>query len=379
VIQAQPGEAKAPSPLRSAGALQKLRTFVDGEVSRAEDGGVLFWGSVMRCLSILIFFISLCVGFTAPSRFVVDDDEYLDKIVNACGSLQKQGKLKSLQVLREQVHTKGHSVSLLSPSREKLSAPEICERLRESTLSVGSYYKCPDCGEWHFNSSSGFVVGSDGIVATCCHVITAEDEGVKESYLAVADASGHVFPVQSVLAADTESDTCFVKIDAHNLKPLALRLEALTGERVYCLSHPGGNHFMFTDGMIARVNRRRDELPDDKGRTNSNSALTRPILFLNITAEFAPGSSGAAVVDESANVVGQVSSIAELGEPAMGDDTNAAMPSVPIRFCVAAEEIVRLTKPHLKAEPVVFTPKATPRHGAHSSTNQPVKVPSNRS
>src|SRR5689334_18154591 len=77
------------------------------------------------------------------------------------------------------------------------------------------------------------------------------------------------------------------------------------GDRVYCLSHPGGNHFMFTQGMIARVNRRRDELPSE--RDSSKSTLTRPLLFLNVTAEFAPGSSGAAIVDESANVVGQVS------------------------------------------------------------------------
>src|SRR5437016_1783344 len=136
----------------------------------------------MRRLSVLILFALCSAGVTAPSRFVVDDDEYLDKIVTSCATLMKKGKLKSAQVLREQVQTKGHSLTLASPSREKLSAPEVCDRMRESTLAVGSYYKCPDCGEWHFNSSSGFVISPDGIVATCCHVITAEDEGVKESY-----------------------------------------------------------------------------------------------------------------------------------------------------------------------------------------------------
>jgi len=330
----------------------------------------------MGHLRILILFVFCWTGLAAPSRFVVDDDEYLDKIVNSCAILMKKGKLKSAQVLREQVQTKGHSLILPSPSREKLSAPDVCDRVRESTLAVGSYYKCPDCGEWHFNSSSGFVINSEGIVATCCHVITAEDEGVKESYLAAADSSGHVFPVQSVLAADTEADTCFVKIDAPHLKPLGLRSDIRAGERVYCLSHPGGNHFMFTEGMVARLNRRRDELPDEKGSTNS--VLTRPILFLNVTAEFAPGSSGAAIVDESANVVGQVTSIAELGDPALGDEANGATPSVPIRFCVAAEEILRLTNAHLKPESLVFAPKPPSHHPAHSSTTQTAKVPSIR-
>ena len=79
-------------------------------------------------------------------------------------------------------------------------------------------------------------------------------KGVKESYLIAADDAGRVFPVQSVLAADTESDTCFVKIDAPGLKPLPLRPGVRAGERVYCLSHPGGYFFMFTQGMVARVN-----------------------------------------------------------------------------------------------------------------------------
>ena len=161
----------------------------------------------MARLFVLLLLIFSFPAFAGPKPFVVDDDEYVDKIVNACATLLQKGKLKPLTALREQVHTKGHLVTLPPPAQEKLTPPDICDRLRESTLAVGSYYKCPDCGLWHFNSSSGFVIASNGIVATCCHVIMAEDEGVKESYLAAADAAGHVFPVQSVLAADTEADT----------------------------------------------------------------------------------------------------------------------------------------------------------------------------
>src|SRR5262245_2281750 len=122
-------------------------------------------------LCLLILLASFVGSFAAPNRFVVDDDEYLEKITTSCAALKQKGKLQSLQSLRGQVHTKGRFLKLAPPSREKLTPPQICDRLRESTLAVGSYYKCPDCGEWHFNSSSGFVVGTDGIVATCCHVI----------------------------------------------------------------------------------------------------------------------------------------------------------------------------------------------------------------
>ena len=252
------------------------------------------------------------------------------------------GKLKSLDSLRAQVRNSSLPLKLAPESHQKLAAPDLCDRLRQSTLAVGSYYKCPDCGEWHFNSSAGFVVGEGGIICTCCHVVRAEDEGVKESYLIAADDAGRVFPVQSVLAADTESDTCFVKINAPGLKPLPLRTGVRAGERVYCLSHPGGYYFMFTQGMVARLNRKRNEVLDEHGHTNG--LLTRPILFLNVTAEFAPGSSGAAIADEAGNVVGQVASIADAGEPPAANTNAPPSPSVPVRFCTATEEILRLTK-----------------------------------
>src|ERR1035437_2075132 len=258
--------------------------------------------------------VLLAAGAPAETRrFVIDDEEYVEKVTEASARLLQDGKLKSLDSLRGQVRVEGFPLKPIPLAHQKLDAPELCDRLRQSTLAVGSYYKCPDCGEWHFNSSAGFVVGEGGVICTCSHVVQAEDEGVKESYLIAADDAGRVFPVQSVLAADAESDTCFVKINAPGLKPLPLRTGARAGERVYCLSHPGGYFFMFTPGMVARVNRKRNEVLDEHGHTNG--LLTRPILFLNVTAEFAPGSSGAPIVDEAGNVVAQVASIADAGEP----------------------------------------------------------------
>src|ERR1019366_3405677 len=305
----------------------------------------------------------LTVGTLAETRrFVIDDEEYVEKVTEASARLLQDGKLKSLDSLRGQVRVEGFPLKPIPLAHQKLDAPELCDRLRQSTLAVGSYYKCPDCGEWHFNSSAGFVVGEGGVICTCCHVVQAEDEGVKESYLIAADDAGRVFPVQSVLAADAESDTCFVKINAPGLKPLPLRAGVRAGERVYCLSNPGGYFFMFTQGMVARVNRKRNEVLDEHGHTNG--LLTRPILFLNVTAEFAPGSSGAPVVDEAGNVVAQVASIADAGEPPVGNTNAPPLPSVPVRFCTAAEEILRLAQPSLLAahQPAVSNaPPVRPR------------------
>jgi len=287
------------------------------------------------------------MALASPSRYIIDDDAYSDRVIEAGAKLLKAGKLCSADALRQQVHTRGYPVRLAPLTDRQLEAPDLFDRVRESTLAVGTFYKCKDCKDWHFNSSAGFVVAEGGIVCTCCHVITARDKAVTESYLVAADAHGNVFPIRSVLAADTDSDTCFLKVEASGLKPLPVRSGVRTGERVYCLSHPGGYYFMFTQGMVARLNRRANETFDDQDQATGE--LTRPVLYLNVTAEFAPGSSGGPLVDEAGNVVGQVASIADAGEPDLGDDDFPASPSVPVRFGTAAEEILRLADPKLAA------------------------------
>ena len=316
-----------------------------------------FSQSMPRSLAAVIFWATLLTS-VAPAqspRFIIDDDEYVEQITLAGAKLVAKGKLLALDSLRRQVHTRPCNLKPASPSYQKLEPPALYDHLRASTLTLGTLYKCRDCGDWHFNGSAGFVVGENGVVCTCCHVVMAQDDDVKEGYLLAADAEAHVFPVQSVLAADTDSDTCFVKVDAPALKPLPLRAGIRPGERVYCLSHPGGYYFMFTQGMVARLNRRPNDVVDEHGKTNG--LLTRPILFLNITAEFAPGSSGAPVVDEAGNVVAQVASIADAGEPAGDEQNSPASPSVPVRFCTATEEILRLTQPGLASQPAVRSPK----------------------
>jgi hypothetical protein len=298
----------------------------------------------MKESSLVLILLLWAIGvLPASPRFVIDDEEYVDKVLDGSAKLLEEHKLVSAETLRGQVRTNGCALKLSPLLRQNLEPPELCDRLRESTLAIGSYYQCPDCDEWHLNSSAGFVVGAGGVVCTCCHVVVAKDDKVKESYLVAADAEGRVYPVRSVLAADPEADTCFLKIDGLAAKPLPLRTGVRTGERVYCLSHPGGYYFMFTQGMVARVNRRSNEMLDEHGQTNG--LLSRPILFLNVTAEFAPGSSGAPIIDEAGNVVAQVASITDAGEPSESAATNTPpSPSVPVRFCTAAEEIARLAE-----------------------------------
>ncbi|MEY4386547.1 MAG: hypothetical protein RLY20_1830 [Verrucomicrobiota bacterium] len=309
-----------------------------------------FAASCTRTFSLTcgIGLLLLTHGFSraeAP-RFVVEDDAFLDQVCAAAAKLKNAGKLVPLEKLQCQLNRQYSSVKPASESPRKFSPPDLYDRLLQSTLAVGDFYQCDTCTNWHFMAATAFVVSSDGIISTSYHVVGNGEEPLtdKPDFLVAADHDGNVYPVREVLAADADADTCLLKIDATNLTPLPLRANARTGERVYCLGHPEGYHFLFSEGIVARLMRSRDTMsilePDGE-----HTGKARPSLYLNVTAEFAPGSSGGPIVDEAGNVLGQVQSITSNVEEESTNKSGGSFVSGPVRFCVATEEILRLMQP----------------------------------
>ena len=292
-------------------------------------------------LRTLLALALLLVSMRADDRLVVDDQVFTAKCTAATEELQKAGKLVSFKKLRTQLNRASCELQLPAPRKDKLSAQEVYRTVRESTVVVGTFFKCTKCKAWHFDSSSGFVA-ADGVVSTCHHVVQFEDKRMREGYLVVADATGRVYPITEVLAANAAVDTCLLRVADLALKPLALNPAAEVGARVYCLGHPDGNHWMFTEGLLSRYFINREEAETGK--------IVRPSLYINVTAEYSPGSSGAPVVDECGNVVGQVESITASWETEPGEKGKSVSASygMPLRACVAAEEIAKLA---VKAEP----------------------------
>lgn len=280
------------------------------------------------------------------ARFVVDDEAFLEKVCAEAFKLKQSGKLVTLETLQRQINRQFTSVKPALEARQKFTPPDLYERLLQSTLAIGDFYQCDACTNWHFNAATGFAVASNGIVSTSFHVIGngSENQVGQPDYLVAADHEGHVYPVREVLAADADSDTCLLKIDASGLTPLPLRTDARTGERVYCLGHPEGNHFLFSEGIVARLMRSREVMSafDPQGGASSKA---RASLYLNVTAEFSPGSSGGPIVDEAGNVLAQVQSIANNVETDGTTNTDSMFVGGPVRYCVASEEILRLMRP----------------------------------
>lgn len=303
--------------------------------------------SKMLRLFICLIFLS-SPSFATEDRFVVDDEAFEKHASAAAAILHKAGKLVPLKELRTQLKRPHCELTLPEPRKAALRPQEINRLVRGSTVAVAEFFKCSKCKDWHFESSSGFVV-ADGVVSTSHHVVDVEDEDLKQIYLVVADAKGRVFPVTEVLAANAGSDTCLLKVPGLDLPPLPLARNAQVGDPVFCLSHPDGNHWMFTSGMVSRYFINRETA--DEGEKPAKRKKPAEALYLNVTAEFSPGSSGAPVVDECGNVVGQVEAITTSIEEEKDENGKNVATSygMPLRSCVASEELAKLVRAPAKS------------------------------
>lgn len=174
---------------------------------------------------------------------------------------------------------------------DPLPAASLQELVRSSVVVVGKRYLCGKCERWHVSTASGVVIAPSGVVVTSHHVV----DGRPDSTFAVMTVDGAIHPVVEVLAADEASDVVLLRVDADGLPALPLRPGLAPGEAVHVLSHPDSAFWYFTSGVLAR----RFPFRHQSGKT---------VEMLDVTADFARGSSGGAVVDSTGAVVGIVRS-----------------------------------------------------------------------
>lgn len=228
-------------------------------------------------------------------------------------AMRAESKLLSKQMIQEGIKNPTGLDSkpvLPTPLTEVLSASEIASKLKRSKLYVGWFFKCNHCDNWHLNLGAGFPVAEGGLIATCHHVIAPSDAEMKEGYLVVLDCDGNALKVESVVAADPVSDCALLKIaNSEGLPPLALNLAPKVGGESYVLSNPMGISDYFSHGLINRI------FVNSPSRDLSESETKRH-MRLNVGADWAPGSSGAPVVDHYGNLIGFVAAARQLMGPA---------------------------------------------------------------
>jgi hypothetical protein len=186
-------------------------------------------------------------------------------------------------------------------------------------MRIGWLYLCTECDKWHLGLSGGYAI-TKNTAATCEHVI-APLEDMKEGYLVAADDDDNLFAVTEVLASNQALDTAIVRIKTDNLSPVPFSTDVEPGDTVYCFSDPVDRRGYFSQGMVNRFIKRPflskkelNELGDDNVASGTRAAARKksPSMtptWLEVNTEWAPGSSGSAVLDVYGNAVGHVSEI----------------------------------------------------------------------
>ncbi|HWX21510.1 MAG TPA: serine protease [Candidatus Binatia bacterium] len=264
------------------------------------------------------------------------------KIESASKNLFTAGDALKLAEVKEQLKRTSCQLDLPAPKTARLTAREICASARNGHLRVGWAYFCNKCEDWHINLAGGYSLTTNGAVATCYHVVQPVHE-IRDGCLVAADEAGNVFPVKEILAANRYSDACIVQVEGSGFKPLPLNTNAQPGDAVYCYSDPLDHRGYFSDGIVNRFY----QFPGRRPFSAPRSAGFAP-MRLNVSTDWAPGSSGSAVLDEYANVIGHVSTIATVSEE---EDLDAGVVRFPgptmivFHEAVAARDVLLLIKP----------------------------------
>ncbi len=228
-------------------------------------------------------------------------------LLNKAKVLKDAGKLKlSIDVVKEQLKQPiPGAVEFPAARKERLSAPEIAKAARQAQLQLGWYYLCPRCDHWHLNLAAAYAVANDAI-ATCHHCVEPGAD-MREGYLVAVDHNNEVLPVTSVLAKSQTLDGAILRLEGSKLAPLPMNDIVSPGESAYCFSAPLGQSGYFSEGIVNRFF--WQGTPGKEGTTGMWKTLR-----LNVSTDWAPGSSGAAILDQSGNAIGHVSTIHPLSE-----------------------------------------------------------------
>ena len=253
--------------------------------------------------------------FAQASGVPIECDEILadDALLVAKASVLKDaGKLLSNKQITALLKSpKPAPLVLPAPSVDRLEPRALAERGRKALVRIGWFYLEKRSRKWHVNLSDGYAISADGAVATCQHCIAPEEQEMREGFLIAADASGNVFPVAAVLAQDKEMDAAIIRVEGGNFTPLALNDQTAPGDTVYVFSDPMSAVGYFTSGILNRF-----FWLDGSKSTDAASIEGARNLRIHVGADWAPGSSGAAVLDVCGNAVGHVSAI----DPLVSDD-----------------------------------------------------------
>lgn len=202
-----------------------------------------------------------------------------------------------------------NNLNLPAARKKKLDSRRLYPLCKPSVLGVGQVDFRPKTNDFYLDIfASAAVLTADGVCISNYHVfedlLNATPESLAEQHFIrmVIDKDGNVYPIKSVILADSINDFSVFTIDTRNKRftPIPMGTPAVEGEEIFCLSHPKGNLYYLTKGIVAR------------NQTVRQPKTGRTKLEMQITADYAVCSSGGPIIDKYGNLVGIVGSTLSL-------------------------------------------------------------------
>lgn len=219
--------------------------------------------------------------------------------------IDRKETLTRKDVAEQLLKPRPQTIELPPASADRLPREEIATLARRANLRVGYCYLCLNCDDWHLRLAGGYSIAPN-VVATCDHVLDSSAK-MREGHLVVADQQGNVFPVKSVIARSAAMDAALIRVEGADFSPLPLNAEVSQGASAFCYSSPLGQRGYFSEGI---VNRFFWAPAYSEGEMHDLDVARH--LRVNFSTDWAPGSSGSAVLDQAGNVIGHVSTISGL-------------------------------------------------------------------
>lgn len=268
----------------------------------------------------------------------IDDLHLKRRFTRALVRLRDSREAVPIKRLLEADRTGWGGIDLTPVPSEKLTPEAVYRKARQSVVLVGKLHRCARCGKWHTSIASGFVLGASGLLVTSYHVVNDPERET----IGVMTADGSVYAVKSVLRSHTESDLAILQVDAEGLAPLVVGEEPPVGSSVHVLSHPDGQLFTFTAGIVSRHfwQHRHGGGDDHENDAGEGLPVSHRVRLMAITADFAKGSSGAPVLDERGAVVG-VASRTRSVYTTRDDGTTRKLQMV-LKLCTPVEALIEL-------------------------------------
>ena len=229
-----------------------------------------------------------------------------------CARLWSEGRVATNLLSRTNHLT--CSLKLTPPSTNGISPAELVEKNEMSVAVIVLYGKRGKLA----GSATGFFLTESGALATCKHVVA--NKRVKG--MAVMTRDGRVCPVRELLAVDPTNDVAIVQVEGKGFTPVPVAPAARPGSPVWVISHPLTRFYSVTAGIV------------------SGYFVEEDGTYMDITADFAIGSSGAPVFNEYGAVVG----LANFTSPIWAGGFFTAHQQMVTKGCVPSAELLKLIR-----------------------------------